>query len=630
MSKRELVEVTLEPFGFSFDVVKLPEEVVVDKLALFSSDTGLISRIEYQNYLFSETVLNLERLFHFIVETTGGDIGETIEMRHLVEEKIIGVNPSLDPNTLVITKTGVIKPAVLGEGIPLPNNGDWGKIIEDINPYIDIEEIELTDEDPDADPPQDPPPGQITLDSPIFSANVPTEKVLWERTNIEVGILKYNKEHVPAIFSPVVSIPDEFSFHVFVIKVCIPTSLALFTLVDTIGLTEELTAPAITKEIYELCIKVNPFLKYSEIDLSAIRRLPRPPAQGTSPLRQKKKSKKIERKSEKDFKSVTKADLLTLAARMKGKIIGQNEAIDQIVETVQVASCGLRDPDKPIAVYMLCGKTGTGKTLTSKVLAEELCGSRDAIVRIDCSEYTEPHSVQKLIGAPPSYVGYEDGGFLTNAVQEHPFSIVLFDEIEKAHSKLFDMLLQIMDDSRLTDGKGNVTSFKDCIILLTSNIGVAESEAVKGTMGFGDEGVLTDARRHDALKKALKAKFRPEFLNRVDNTISFRGLSKDDGIQIVSLLLQKLNVLLEKRNITAEFSESVKAMVFEKGFSSKFGARPLERTIEREVVKPLAQMILKDEIADGTSIKIDYKKDKLVVKESKLKLSAAKRTVIKV
>ncbi len=627
MSKRELVEVTLEPYGFSFDVVKLSEDVVVDKLALFSSDTGLISRIEYQNYLFSETVLNLERLFHFILETTGGDPAETVEMRHLVEEKIVEVNPALDPNTLIITKTGIIKPAVLGEGIPLPNNADWGKIIEDINPYVTVEEVELTDEDPDADPPPEP-----VVDSPIFTANVPTTRVRWERTGVDVDIFKFNKEHVPAIFAPVVTIPDEFRYHVFVIKVCIPKAQALFTMVDTIGLTEELTAPEITREIYELCIKINPFLQFSEIDLSTIKKVPRPPEVGTAPLRQKKKSKKVERKSDKEFKSVTKEELLTLAERMKAKVIGQDEAIEQIVETVQVASCGLRDPDKPIAVYMLCGKTGTGKTLTAKVLAEELCGSRDAIVRVDCSEYTEPHSVQKLIGAPPSYVGYEDGGFLTNAVQEHPFSIVLFDEIEKAHNKLFDMLLQIMDDARLTDGKGNVTSFKDCIILLTSNIGVAESEAVKGTMGFGDEAVLTEARRNDALKKALKARFRPEFLNRIDNSISFRSLSKDDGLLIVSLLLVKLNALLEKRNITAEFSDSVKQMVFDKGFSPKFGARPLERTIEKYVVKPLAQMILRDEIKDGTAIKIDYKKDKLIVKETKIKLASSnvKRPAIKV
>jgi hypothetical protein len=631
MSKSELVEVTLEQFDFTFDVVKLAEDVVLDKLALLSTSTGLLSRIEYQNFLLTETVLNLERVFHFVAEASGGEPPVQIEIRNLIVDKVVSINPSFDPTLLVINKSGVIKPSILGDGTPLTLNADWDKVLgtDVINPYVQFESVEITD-DPEEEDDDEPPPLPDPLEIPSFSmVNVPTESRLWKRTNLNIEVRKFAKQDVPALFPPRLVFPDEQKFQTYVITITIPNIPSLYQIVDQMGLVELVGLDVVIKDLFDLCLDVNPFFKFAEVlDISKLKDLKKvdPPVR-----RAGKRSKKTERKSDREFKSVSKEDLLSLADRMKSKIVGQGDAIDQIVETIQVASCGLRDPEKPVAVYMLCGKTGTGKTLTAKVLAEELCGSRDAIVRIDCSEYTEQHSIQKLIGAPPSYVGYEDGGFLTNAVQEHPFSIVLFDEIEKAHNKLFDVLLQIMDDARLTDGKGNVTSFKDCIILLTSNIGVAESEAVKGTMGFGDDGILTEARRDEALKKALKARFRPEFLNRIDSSVNFRSLSKEDGLVIVGLLLAKINGYLEKKDITAEFTDAIKEMVFAKGFSSKYGARPLERTIEKEVVKPLAQMLLKEEIKEGSTIKIDYKKDKVVVKEIKKPSSPRRSTsVVKV
>lgn len=619
MSRRELVEVVLDGYEFSFDVVKLPEDGILDKLSLISKDTGLITRLDYQDFLYMETVVNLNRLFRFIAEITGGEPEPQLELRNLAEEKVYEVNPGLDPKLLVITKSGVIRPAGLAEGVPLTENPDWNKVDENnINPFVVLEEYEIIDEPEEGDILEDEPEPPPVPRSSILSG--PSVKKRWERLDLDIEIKKFSKDDVGLIFDSQSSFSNEIHYKAYIISRCVVKSPSLFALIQTSGLidkAEEL--PKVTDELFNMCIEVNPFLNYKDIDFSTLNKV-----NVANPSKKNKKSKKPERKSNKTFSSVTKAELLTLSTRMKAKVIGQDEAIDQIVETIQIASCGLRDPEKPIAVHMFCGKTGIGKTYTSKVLAEELCGSREAIVRIDCSEYGEAHSINKLIGSPPSYVGYEDGGFLTNAIQEYPFSIVLFDEIEKAHSKLFDLLLQIMDDSRLTDGKGNVTSFKDCIILFTSNIGVAESEAVSKTMGFGDDHLLTDDRHDKAIKKALKDKFRPEFLNRIDSAINFRSLTRDDALKIVDQLLNKLSGYLANKSIKAEFSDSIRQLVFEKGFSTKFGARPLERAVEKHIVKPLSQMILKEEIKEGASIKIDYKKEGFVVKQVKRRIATVK------
>jgi len=619
MSKRELVEVKLEKYGFSFDVVKLNEEAMLDKLALTSPETGLLSRIEYQNFLFNETVLNLERFFHFMLEATGGDPDGQIQLRNLVEKEIVAINALFDADQLIISRSGVIKPLSKGEGTPLVSNNDWDKLIADINPFIIVEEFDLTDV-PDED--DEAPPDSS------FPTTIPTIKQVWERTNIELHIRVFKQEDIPAIFGQVQSFPNEFRYKFFVVNQTIVSAGTLFVLVDSMGLIEDVSKEAIVNELYELCLVVNPFLRHTEVNLNQLQNPPNKPRLGNVPPRRaQKKSKKVERKGKLDFKDVTKNDLLTLPVRIKDKVVGQDAAIDEVVETIQIASCGLRPEDKPIASYLLCGKTGSGKTLLSKVLAEELCGSREAIVRIDCSEYTESHTVSRLVGSPPGYVAYEEGGYLTNAVQQHPFSIVLFDEVEKANSKIFDLLLQIMDDARLTDGKGTVTSFRDCIILLTSNIGVEESEKVTSTIGFGDAAVLTEERRAGALQKALNKKFRPEFLNRIDNVINFRALNREDAMMIIDLLLAKVNANLAKRNIRAEYTVAVKDMVFAKGFSEKYGARPLERTIEKEVVKPIAQLILHEEIKEGAVIKVDYKKNGLEIKPQKRR--APSRKVLK-
>ena len=619
MTNLELVEATLPDSEFSFYVTKLPEDFIADKLALVSPETGVICQMEYQNFLFMELVLNLERLFHYMAESSGGDPDYQIKIRDQVELEIYKANPSLCPDKVVLTKQGLLKPADKADGTLLPKLKGWDRRIADVNPYIVMEEFEIITV-----------PNEEVMsplpDSSSFTGRFDTVERKWDRLNIELKIRKFTKNDLSFIFGMDVNFTEDIHYKIHIIQKCLEKADAVFSLCDAVGITEEARIPVLADELYELCVDVNPFLRADKVDLDELRA--DKPRRNTGKGNKKKKSSKVKKGSGKLFSDITKAELLSLADRMNTKIVGQEVPIEKIVDTIQIASCGLRHPEKPIATYMMCGTTGVGKTLAAKVLAEELCGSRDNIVRIDCSEYTQQHDVQKLIGAPPSYVGYEDGGFLTNAIQENPFSIVLFDEIEKAHSKLFDMLLQIMDDARLTDGKGTVTDFKNCIILMTSNIGVSEGEAVKNTTGFGEAAVLTDDKRESSLRSALKNRFRPEFLNRIDETLSFRSLSKKDALHVVDLLLEKVKGYLKNKNITADFTESVKTMVFDKGFSKKYGARPLERTIDKEVIKAMAKMILRDEIKEGTRVLVDFVGGKLTVTETKPKVARKKISTI--
>lgn len=616
----ELVEATLPNSEFSFYITKLPEEFITDKLALVSPETGVICRMEYQNFLLMELVLNLERLFHYMAESSGGDPDYQIRLRNEIEAEIYKANPSLSPDRVVLTKQGLLKPADSAEGTLLPKLKGWDRQIEDINPYVVVEEYEIIGVPDDIIPTMPP-------DSSSFTSRFDTVERKWDRLNIELKIRKFTKNDLDFIFGMDVTFTEDIHYKIHIIQKCLEKADAVFSLCDAVGVTEEARIPVLADELYELCVDVNPFLKSELIDLEQLR-TNRPPRRDPGKRRNNKKSNKVKKGSGKVFSDITKTELLSLADRMRIRVIGQEESIEKIVDTIQIASCGLRHPEKPIATYMMCGTTGIGKTLVSKVLAEELCGSRENMVRIDCSEYTQQHDVQKLIGAPPSYVGYEDGGFLTNAIQENPFSVVLFDEIEKAHSKLFDMLLQIMDDARLTDGKGTVTDFRNCIILMTSNIGVSESEAIKSTTGFGEAAVLTEEKREASLKTALKNRFRPEFLNRIDETLSFRSLNKEDALRVIDLLLDKVKGYLKEKQVASDFTNNVKNMVFDKGFSKKYGARPLERTIDKEVIKAMAKMLLKDEIREDTRVLVDYIDGKLTVTEVRPKITRKKLSTV--
>lgn len=292
--------------------------------------------------------------------------------------------------------------------------------------------------------------------------------------------------------------------------------------------------------------------------------------------------------------------LLKLQEMLDSRVVGQKEATRVVAEAVQRSRAGMSDPTKPIATLAFLGPTGVGKTELCKALAAFMFDSEDAIVRIDMSEYMEQHSVARLVGAPPGYVGFEEGGQLTEAVRRRPYSVVLFDEMEKAHPEVFNILLQLLDDGRLTDSKGNTVNFRNCIIIFTSNIGSMEIM----NMDLSDESSVR-ARVLDALKQ----RFRPEFLNRIDEFVTFKSLGMEQIIPIVGLELDKVNKRLMTKKLTLKATDRAKEWLARRGYDPSFGARPLKRTIQRELETPVAKMMLSNSFPEGSTVLVDAMPD---------------------
>jgi ATP-dependent Clp protease ATP-binding subunit ClpB len=307
--------------------------------------------------------------------------------------------------------------------------------------------------------------------------------------------------------------------------------------------------------------------------------------------------------------------LVTMEDRLKERVIGQDEAIQSVANAIRRSRAGLSDPRRPIGSFIFLGPTGVGKTELARALAEFLFDDEHAMIRIDMSEYMEKHAVSRLIGAPPGYVGYEEGGQLTEAVRRRPYAVVLFDEIEKAHPDVFNVFLQIMDDGRLTDGKGRVVDFKNTIIIMTSNIGSVYLQDLG--MHHNAEEI---AEAHKQVMEALRAHFKPEFLNRVDDIVIFNPLGKEQLTKIVDLRLEDLRKLLAERKISLELTPAAKELVFTEGYDPNYGARPLKRSIQRLVQDPLAMKILDGEVLHGDHVTVDADK-----KLHKLTFKVAKR-----
>ena len=298
--------------------------------------------------------------------------------------------------------------------------------------------------------------------------------------------------------------------------------------------------------------------------------------------------------------------LLTLESNLHKHVIGQDEAVEAVSRAIRRNRAGLKSVKRPPS-FIFVGPTGVGKTELAKSLALEIFGKSDAIIRIDMSEYMESNSTTKLIGSPPGYVGYDDAGQLTEKVKRHPYSIILFDEIEKAHHDVFNLLLQVLDDGRLTDSKGNTISFENTIIIMTSNVG---STSNVNSIGFGSS---TELKKNKILE-SMKEVFRPEFLNRIDEIICFNALTENELNQIITLMINDTQKILNDRNIKINISESGKKYLIEKGTDIKYGARPLRRAVQRYLEDELSDMILKKELLDGQTVDIDFKNDKLTFK----------------
>jgi ATP-dependent Clp protease ATP-binding subunit ClpB len=309
-----------------------------------------------------------------------------------------------------------------------------------------------------------------------------------------------------------------------------------------------------------------------------------------------------------------KDKLLRMEQEIAKRVVGQEEPIIAVSTAVRRARAGLQDPNRPIGSFMFLGPTGVGKTELTKALASFLFDDEQAMVRIDMSEYMEKHSVSRLIGAPPGYVGYEEGGALTEAVRRRPYQVILFDEIEKAHTDVFNVLLQVLDDGRLTDGQGRTVNFTNTLIIMTSNIGAEHlvNQAEEFDVGSVRDVVMAEVRNT----------FRPEFLNRLDDIILFERLKREQMVDIVDIQLERLRALLADRKITLELDDEARQWLANQGYEPAYGARPLKRVIQKAVQDPLAERLLAGSIKDGDVVSLTTRDGHLVINGEQVRQAA--------
>jgi ATP-dependent Clp protease ATP-binding subunit ClpB len=302
--------------------------------------------------------------------------------------------------------------------------------------------------------------------------------------------------------------------------------------------------------------------------------------------------------------------LLRMEEVLGKRVVGQQEAVKAVADAIRRTRAGLSDPNRPSGSFMFLGPTGVGKTELCKALAEFMFDTEDALIRIDMSEFMEKHSVARLIGAPPGYVGYEEGGYLTEAVRRRPYSVILLDEIEKAHPDVFNVLLQVLDDGRLTDGQGRTVDFRNCVVIMTSNLGSQVVQELSGEANYD--------KMKEAVMQVVIQHFRPEFINRVDEIVVFHSLGREQIRAIVDIQLGRLRQRLAERDITLSLEDDARDQIGEAGFDTVYGARPLKRAIQSQLENPLAQRILKGDFVAGDRVVVRVKRGVLVFDKERL------------
>ncbi|HNY11607.1 MAG TPA: AAA family ATPase [Candidatus Wallbacteria bacterium] len=410
-----------------------------------------------------------------------------------------------------------------------------------------------------------------------------------------VEIRQFTDEEAEKIFKNV-KITDKKSYKRLVINTTIVNYLDEIAQLVFGNNNYSLFGEIAEQELYNLCIKVNPSLDIKKVTITVDDE-----AKGGSES-QIQLLNKIESSSDGSWDISER--LINMEKYLHKRIVGQERAVAIVSQAIRKSHVGLRNPNRPVGSFIFAGQTGVGKTELAKALAEFLYGNENELIRIDCSEYSMSHEYAKLIGAPPGYIGHKEGGFLTEAVKNKPKSVILFDELEKAHKKVHNLLLQIMDDGILTDNKGVKVSFKDCVIIMTSNVGVEEFKNIEVAIGFNQTSKdLSHNTKEKETRKALEKEFAPEFLNRVDEIVTFTALTKEDSLKIVDIMLNEVIERLRKNlKMTIEFPQKVREFLVEKGFNQKYGARPLKRAIKAYVENPLAEMIIEKKFKTNDSI----------------------------
>jgi ATP-dependent protease Clp ATPase subunit len=610
--------VLLESADYNILIIEFPEVDVNDKLSLLAHDKGLIYRHLYEDFVITSCMANSGPVF-FNIRKRPELLTRFAEIRRDMLDLVYKYSPGFKPENIVINENNVLKTkgsVTKGEKTrPITDNDLWNQDppLSNFGPGVIISAPTRDDEGPPVPPPDgedmdtnfvgpEPPSDNPFADSSAGGAgsDVPYELVghKWDTPGVHINVRQY-EEGEDTLVKLLGGTPFESvrGYHLLVVQLCIEDFSDVFHLLDKMGISKKHKPEELIAELYTISIGYNSFLKLEGVDLRQIRQEHR----RRNRTNQRTNNRRVTAAAGDDrvvrskrgikFTDLTTEKLLTLSDDIKKKIVGQDEAVGHIADAIHRASAGLKEDHEPVGVFLFTGNTGVGKTETAKVLAETL-GAH--LVRIDCQEYQQPHEVAKLTGSPPGYIGYDDGGHLTREVAKHPFSVVLFDEIEKAHSNFHERILQLIDDGNLTEAKGGKKiPFSETIIVMTSNIGVREVDSISRTLGFGDVSNKTEDKTSKAREEALKKKFKPEFMNRLDEVVHFHVLQKEDFMHILDILLGKVSEQLQKnRSIKIQVNAGAKNFLLDKGIDKKFGARPLRRAVKKYLSTPLAREIL--------------------------------------